>query len=190
MELKDRTQGITKEKIATLGEVLLLVKGQCKVLVEMKCSRHKIGFRNVYYPKMSELLLEELQRHTDWESWVWVQSFHDRYLHECRKLHSGVVLHKLALIYRNTLFGPFFVDMDGMYGSSLVNAQSVKQCKVASVNLHHSSITTELVKLLHAAGLTIFAWTVDDVAVARKLEDMGVDGIISNCPRLMREEKK
>lgn len=41
-------------------------------------------------------------------------------------------------------------------------------------------LTQERIAELHAAGLRVFAWTVDDPDVMQRLADWGVDGIISN----------
>ena len=42
------------------------------------------------------------------------------------------------------------------------------------------------VERVHRAGALVFAWTVDDPAVARRLAELGVDGIITNDPGCVR----
>jgi glycerophosphoryl diester phosphodiesterase len=37
---------------------------------------------------------------------------------------------------------------------------------------------------VHQAGGELYSWTVDDAHTIIKLSDMGVDGIVSNDPRL------
>ena len=46
----------------------------------------------------------------------------------------------------------------------------------------HCHISKEFVKKAHKASLSVYAWTVDDIEIARKLKKMGVDGITSNKP--------
>jgi glycerophosphoryl diester phosphodiesterase len=40
------------------------------------------------------------------------------------------------------------------------------------------------VRHLHAAGGELYVWRVDDRALIERLEALGVDGVISNDPRL------
>ncbi len=44
------------------------------------------------------------------------------------------------------------------------------------------------VQKVHAAGLKLYTWTVDDPAVARALAAAGVDGLTTNRPGWMREQ--
>lgn len=53
--------------------------------------------------------------------------------------------------------------------------------------LHHDCIDERLVDALHSAGFRVFAWTVDDPNRARVLAQIGVDGITSNRPALIRQ---
>ncbi len=48
------------------------------------------------------------------------------------------------------------------------------------VCLHRKLLSDERARLLREKGLQVFCWTVDDTAEARRLIEMGVDGIISN----------
>ena len=51
-------------------------------------------------------------------------------------------------------------------------------------------IDTAFVNAVHAAGLKLHVWTVDDPVVARKLSTAGVDGLTTNRPRFLREQLK
>ena len=53
--------------------------------------------------------------------------------------------------------------------------------------LRHQIITPQLVIVVHHAGYRIFAWTVDDLVVMRRLKKMGIDGITSNRPDLLAQ---
>jgi len=49
---------------------------------------------------------------------------------------------------------------------------------------HWALVTPDLVGAVNAAGGEIYAWTVDDAALIRRLQELGVTGVISNDPRL------
>ena len=45
--------------------------------------------------------------------------------------------------------------------------------------------TPEMIQLSHDAGLTISVWTVNDVERAKALRDLGIEGLITDVPKLM-----
>ncbi len=47
--------------------------------------------------------------------------------------------------------------------------------------------TPELVDAAHAAGMDVVPWTVDDRPTMERLVDIGVDGLITDRPGLLRE---
>ena len=49
---------------------------------------------------------------------------------------------------------------------------------------HWRLVSPRLVRAVHAAGGEVYVWTVDDAARSRALEALGVDGVITNDPRL------
>ncbi len=48
------------------------------------------------------------------------------------------------------------------------------------LSLHHRSITPEIVANAHASGLDVLAWTVNTDSDARRVQQAGVDGIITD----------
>ena len=54
---------------------------------------------------------------------------------------------------------------------------------------HWRLVTPALVAAVHAAGGELFVWTVDDTARIRALEALGVDGVITNDPRLFGDQE-
>lgn len=50
--------------------------------------------------------------------------------------------------------------------------------------LHQALISRTVVERCHALGVPVIAWTVDDEVRARRLAALGVDGIVSNDPRI------
>lgn len=55
---------------------------------------------------------------------------------------------------------------------------------LSSVWAYHHVVTPSAVEAAHDAGLKLMAWTVDDAARLAELTLMGVDGLVSNDPRL------
>ena len=53
-----------------------------------------------------------------------------------------------------------------------------------AIMAHWRVVTKALVRAVHEAGGELYVWTVDDAARIAKLSAMGVDGIITNDPRL------
>ena len=50
--------------------------------------------------------------------------------------------------------------------------------------VHWRLVTGRLVEVVGEAGGELYVWTVDDAARIRRLESMGVTGVITNDPRL------
>ncbi|HYF58996.1 MAG TPA: glycerophosphodiester phosphodiesterase [Burkholderiaceae bacterium] len=53
---------------------------------------------------------------------------------------------------------------------------------------HHEDLTPDSVREARALGLKVLAWTVNDPARMGRLIDMGVDGIVTDRPDLLRAE--
>ncbi len=65
-------------------------------------------------------------------------------------------------------------------------AQKLPQFNVFAMWVYHPLISTRLARICDLAGVELIAWTVDDAKRMRKLLDLGVDGLVSNDPRLFQ----
>jgi glycerophosphoryl diester phosphodiesterase len=66
---------------------------------------------------------------------------------------------------------------------------TAKRIKAGGVNLSDKApFDAALVKAARAAGMAVYAWTVDDPAAARRLIDLGVDGITTNRAQWLRRQ--
>ena len=65
-----------------------------------------------------------------------------------------------------------------------VAAQHVRAGRCDALMAHHLLVTPQLVRALREAGGDLYVWTVDDAAAIRRLEALGVTGVITNDPRL------
>lgn len=105
-----------------------------------------------------------------------ISSFSPKILKKTKAAAPGL---KTAFLYptnrpsvcRPVLFNPFLIAK-----------------RVGADYLHPAafSVTPALVKLAHRLGLKVNVWTVDDEPTVRRLMLCGVDGIITDCPDLVR----
>ena len=63
-------------------------------------------------------------------------------------------------------------------------ARMMRAGRFEAVMAHYLLASAALVRAVHSAGGQVYVWTVDDGDHIRRLEAMGVDGVITNDPRL------
>jgi glycerophosphoryl diester phosphodiesterase len=61
---------------------------------------------------------------------------------------------------------------------------ALKEGRYDAIMAHWRVVTRSLVRAVAAGGGDLYVWTVDDIRMINKLTRMGVDGIITNDPRL------
>lgn len=59
-----------------------------------------------------------------------------------------------------------------------------RRAGATAVMLQHRLVTDSAVRRAHAHGLPVLAWTVDEPDDLRRVADAGVDGVITNDPRI------
>ena len=69
-------------------------------------------------------------------------------------------------------------------------ARMVEAASASAAMLHFSVLSRACVERCHARGIHVFAWTVDEPELLAQVVALGVDGVISNDPRIFgsREE--
>ena len=60
--------------------------------------------------------------------------------------------------------------------------EQARALDACSVHMRDTRITRDIVDLCHAEGREVFAYTVNDLYTAHKLEQIGVDGIFTDAP--------
>jgi glycerophosphoryl diester phosphodiesterase len=63
----------------------------------------------------------------------------------------------------------------------------VEEVGASSLTLNYRVVTRATVERCHELGVAVFAWTVNDSRVARRLEELGVDGVITDDPRILAD---
>ena len=153
------------ERVPTLEEVLQLVKGRKKLLIELKKG-------DEFYPEMENRVITLIKKYQARE-WCVLQSFHDEILQKVWQNEYHVVTHKLIVGKIPML--PVYFDTSLRFGSF------DKYYRASAINVHYYFATRGFVKYAHNAGFKTFVWTVDDPTEINKLVDRGVDGILSNA---------
>jgi glycerophosphoryl diester phosphodiesterase len=60
----------------------------------------------------------------------------------------------------------------------------LRRTGASSAMLHHEVLSPAAVAACHARGAALWTWTVNDRAVLDRVVALGVDGVISDDPRL------
>ena len=104
------------------------------------------------------------------------------------ELSRGWTVPKVSRDYsRGVLLRPVFLA-----GSAVLRARlpatvrrRAPEFGIKAVWAFHRVITPQLVAAAHSVDVQLFAWTVDDADRITELTALGVDGIVSNDPRLL-----
>lgn len=67
----------------------------------------------------------------------------------------------------------------------LIVRRGIPRLGAHAIWVYHPLVTARLAQATHSAGAELIAWTVDDAARVARLIEIGVDGIVSNDPRLL-----
>lgn len=130
------------------------------------------------------------------EDRVTIQSFDWRTLQEVRKIDKNITT--VALTCEQASWGDGLYRQVGMPGASpwmggldidTFNGDYVKAAKAINADVvspYWEEITPELVAEAHKLGMKVVPWTVNNEVAMEKLITMGVDGMISDKPEVLR----
>lgn len=150
------------EQIPTLAQALQLDWGQTGLMLEIKeC------------PQQPDIIVKEvfqvLAQASSLPSPLIIGSFSPSIIHEVQK-HQ----HRLSSLIR----------IIGIIEESEMLVPFLKQ-EIPSLALWHPLITAELMHSLHSQNFDVWAFTIDDLPMAKSLASLGISGIISNDPQTM-----
>jgi glycerophosphoryl diester phosphodiesterase len=66
-------------------------------------------------------------------------------------------------------------------------AEKLPKFGVESMWVYHPLVSARLARITKLAGVELIAWTVDDLSRMQRLVDAGVNGLVSNDPRLFTQ---
>ena len=158
------------EKIPSLEEVLLLVNGQCDLLIEFKNG-------NDHYPQIEEHVIELLKKYNAVD-WCIVHSFNTKVLVRLHQKIPSLRLHKLFIVqFRYT---PLYFDL----GFEKFDPLEYPYIEEYSINEYFGNI--EIIDRLQKMGKKVNIWTLNDPKTINAYKNLGVDGIISDYPDLIQ----
>ena len=113
-----------------------------------------------------------------WER-VCIGSFSDGRLRRIRALGRGRAC---------TSMGPYAVALARLTTASTLMRRLGADCIQVPISRGRVPIVTErFVAAAHRAGLPVHVWTINEETAINELLDLGVDGIMSDCLRLLRD---
>lgn len=156
--------------VPTLGEVLDLVDGKAKLLIEIK----KRGKQN---EGIEDEVIRLIRTH-DALDWCEVQSFNDRVLLTMHRKAPEIPLHKLIVFkYR---FIPYVFD------GRITRFSFEKYAFVKSINMHYRFFKPAFAEKIHGHDKQIFLWGCRDEKPCIPLYPRLWDGWITDYPLIGR----
>ncbi len=180
---------IPNEKIPTFEEVLKLVKDrECisgrKIFLNAEIKISPSRPNDTVDEKSFVNLVVNLVKRYDMEDEVMIQSFDWESLVLIKKMDPKITT--VALTRNHLLTSPKWTA--GLKWWDF-NGDVVKMLKTIGVNIaspYYKECNESLVERYHENGIQVIPWTIDDPKEMIKYIDMGVDGIITDYPNILR----
>lgn len=153
------------QRIPSLEQVIELAKGRVYLNVEIKVGG--VNPVRVVYPDIVDLLADTLSA-TDMADEVVVSSFHHPYLTELKQRLPSV---RVALLHNK--------PVDDLFALAAREGWE-------AVHTHVGLVDTMFVQTAHDHGIRVRAWNPNDVETMKELIDLGVDGIGTDFPDVLR----
>ncbi len=155
------------ERIPTLAEMLAEVPADKRVFVEVKCG-----------PEIVPLLVKQLKASKLKPTQTPVISFNADVIAEMKKAMPEVPAYWLVGLKRK----------NGPPPTAKALIERAKQLKADGLDLSATEeLTADFARQIKDAGLKLYVYTVNDVDVARRMVEIGVDGITTDRPAWLRE---
>lgn len=147
------------QKIPLLSQVFDLINKQATIIIELKDTKSTKA--------VADLIMHYIQ-HKNWSEQNFIIESFDHYrLLEFRNYCPRV---KTAVLFE---------------GNPIGLAQIVRNAHAGYAFMYHQWITKEFVADAHKYGIQVFAYTVNTKPLAKKLQNLDIDGIITDYPDLL-----
>jgi len=181
---------IAYEKIPTLEQVFELIKlehertgNKYMLNVELKVFPDVFGY--TYDAQTFVNIVVPLIEKYGFEDTVMIQSFNWKVLKLVKIKNSQITT--VALVQSIYIGSTLWTD-----GLRLADfgIDAVKMAKFIGADVlspYYKECDVSMIKRAHESGIAIIPWTIDDQNEMKKFVDLGVDGIITDYPNLLRE---
>lgn len=176
------SRGEIEPDAVTLDEALAFLAVDAPEALRIDLDLKEQGFERA--------IVEALRRH-GLGGRALVTSFFSQSLRELRRLEPGLAT---GISYpwdrRSLSLKPLFRPVVVTGAAALRRAlpyrieRMVARAGAGSAMLHFSVLSRACIERCHARGVQVFAWTVDDPELLARVLELGVDGVISNDPRI------
>lgn len=136
----------SEEKIPTLENILELVNGKCKLIIEIKKG-------NDYYPNIEKNVLEVIKKQRA-EKWVIIHSFDYKILERVHELNSNISLQKLFV--GKFKFVPF------MFSNKIERLDLENYPYIEEYGLNYIFANRKIISFLKSKGKKVNVWTVNN----------------------------
>jgi glycerophosphoryl diester phosphodiesterase len=167
--------------VVTLDEGLDHFAGEAYAGVELDVDLKLPGYER----EVAEALLARRLGDRSIVSSTWEQSF-EVLAEAAPGVRRGWSVPRVRRDYTKSFMKPGAVAVAAYYRRKLPAraAAMIAEHRFEAVMCHWLLASARLVSAVHAVGGHVYVWTVDDAARIGALEAMGVDGVITNDPRL------
>lgn len=166
------------EQVPTLKEVLDLVDGRCKILVEIKHQDHP------HYEDFAEKLIDVIKQERNGYDWIILQSYESEYLEAAHAYDDHVQTKKLMIGEDSAPLIAFYIE------TKLHLGRAKEDDRMKALNPEFHTLSTRRIFRMHARGFEVFTYSPNTREDMVKMLRMGVDGIITDHPEKLIEIRK
>lgn len=166
------------EKVPTLKEVLDLVAGKCKVLIEIKHMDHP------HYDDFAEKLIDIIRQEKNGYEWIVLQSEEFEYLEAAHAYDDHVQTKKLMISEDSAPLIAFYVETKAHLG------RAKEDDRMKALNPEYHTLSPRRIFRMHARGFEVYTFSPNNRSDMVKMLHMGVDGIITDFPEILLEIRK
>jgi glycerophosphoryl diester phosphodiesterase len=166
------------EKIPFLEEIIATIPENRRLVVEIKCGAEVLPF-----------LKKAVEKSGKRDRLVFI-GFGFPVMRECKALLPDIPAYWLCTVDTADSSGIPALWSGNFRLPAPKALDMVKKAGLDGVDIGHAGVDAPLVKMVFDRGLDILVWTVNDPARARELAALGVRGITTDQPDVIREKIK